>query len=77
MLRQIPSGIDKLEKIKGFITALPIHWTEGENVKFDFPTALVADNKPEDNGIDERGVTLSRMDRDNPDQGHDVERSDA
>jgi len=77
MLRQIPSRIDQLEKIKGFITALPIHWTEDENVKFDFPTALVADNKPEGNGIDERGVRLSRMDRDNPDQGHDVERSGA
>lgn len=35
----------KLESIQGFITALPIQWTGGENVGFDYPTALVAQNK--------------------------------
>ena len=39
------TGVNQLGTIKGFITALPIHWTEGEYVKFAFPTALVADNE--------------------------------
>jgi phospholipase D1/2 len=39
-----PAAVKQLSGIKGFITALPIHWTEGENVRFEFPTALVADN---------------------------------
>src|SRR5690606_20124912 len=42
--RHTPAGLDRLHTIKGFITALPIHWTKGENIKFDYPTALVADN---------------------------------
>ena len=33
----------KLSQIKGFITALPIMWSKGENNRFEFPTALVAD----------------------------------
>ncbi|EOF5434772.1 phospholipase D-like domain-containing protein [Salmonella enterica] len=31
----------KLEKIKGYITLLPIHWTEGENNLIDYHTALL------------------------------------
>lgn len=42
--QQNPAGITQLNGIKGFITALPIHWTENENVRFEFPTALVAEN---------------------------------
>jgi len=39
-----PADVSQLNDVKGFITALPTNWTEGENVKFAFPTALVADN---------------------------------
>lgn len=34
----------ELNKIKGFITALPIHWSEGEKNNFPYPTSLVANN---------------------------------
>jgi phospholipase D1/2 len=30
-------------QIKGFITELPVFWTRGENNRFEFPSALVAD----------------------------------
>jgi phospholipase D1/2 len=36
---------DKLGDVKGFITALPLTWTQGEYLRFDYPTSLVADNK--------------------------------
>lgn len=37
-----------LEQVRGFITALPIEWTRGENVRIQFPTSLIvhADPKP-------------------------------
>jgi len=35
----------QLETIKGFITALPTHWLQGENVRFEFPTDLVVKNE--------------------------------
>lgn len=38
-------GVAGLNQIKGFITALPIEWTKGENVRFEYPTALVADRE--------------------------------
>jgi hypothetical protein len=38
-------GVAGLDQIKGFITALPIEWTKGENVRFEYPTALVADKE--------------------------------
>lgn len=41
-----PKGVAQLESIRGFITALPIHWIEGENVRFDFPTSLVTKTEP-------------------------------
>jgi phospholipase D1/2 len=33
-----------LERIKGFITALPVRWTEGENLDFKLPTAILVKN---------------------------------
>ena len=40
-----PDGIAGLNQIKGFITALPIMWTKGENNHFPYPTKLVAGNE--------------------------------
>lgn len=42
--QHLPTGINNLTDIKGFITALPIHWTKKENLHFQYPTDLVADN---------------------------------
>ncbi len=38
------TGAGRLVQIKGFITALPLRWTQGENNRFEYSTALVADN---------------------------------
>jgi phospholipase D1/2 len=43
--RHTPDGIAKLQRIKGFIPALPFNWTQGENIRFEFPTSLVAENE--------------------------------
>ncbi|WP_341678131.1 phospholipase D-like domain-containing protein [Niveibacterium sp. SC-1] len=40
------TAVGQLEDIQGFITALPIHWTEEENIGFAYPTSLVAENEP-------------------------------
>lgn len=37
-------GALRLSEIEGFITALPIHWTRDENIRFEFPTSLVTEN---------------------------------
>jgi phospholipase D1/2 len=37
-------SVNGLESVKGFITALPIHWTEGENNRIPFPSALLTQN---------------------------------
>ena len=42
--RHTSDGVAQLTQIKGFITALPIKWTKGEDNRFDYPTDLVADN---------------------------------
>lgn len=34
-------ALSKLARIQGFFVALPIHWSEGENVHIKFPAALV------------------------------------
>lgn len=39
------SAVAKLDQVKGFITALPVKWTEGENIWVKYPTAIVADNE--------------------------------
>ena len=43
--RQAADGVAGLSQIKGFITALPIMWTKGENNHFPYPTSLVADRQ--------------------------------
>lgn len=42
--QQTSAGIGGLANIKGFITALPINWTRDENLHFQYPTDLVAEN---------------------------------
>jgi phospholipase D1/2 len=37
-------GLASLQQIRGFITALPIHWAEKENLDFKLPTAILVDN---------------------------------
>ncbi|WP_197342649.1 hypothetical protein [Ralstonia solanacearum] len=44
-VRHDPAGVGQLEKVQGFITALPIHWTEGENNRFPYPSSLVTQNE--------------------------------
>ena len=38
-------AVAQLNAIKGFITALPIRWTDGENLHFNFSTALLTQNE--------------------------------
>lgn len=71
-----PAGIDQLQKIKGFITALPIHWTEGENIKFDYPTALVAGNDQQNKGAGDSTEQVVRVGRSDPAQDSAVARRD-
>ena len=35
-----------LQGIKGYITALPVKWTENENLRIPYPTSLIVHNKP-------------------------------
>ncbi|NQE48086.1 hypothetical protein RC52_06335 [Herbaspirillum rubrisubalbicans] len=42
--RHAQGAVSELNKIKGFITALPIHWSRGERNNFPYPTSLVANN---------------------------------
>ena len=49
--RHDPAGVGKLNNIKGFISALPTHWTEGEYNKIPFPTALIVENDPTKSGL--------------------------
>jgi phospholipase D1/2 len=39
------AAVAQLEQVKGFITALPVKWTKGENIWVRYPTALVAENE--------------------------------
>ncbi|MBS1140765.1 MAG: Phospholipase D/Transphosphatidylase [Proteobacteria bacterium] len=39
-----PDGVPGLNGIKGFITALPIHWAEKENLDFKLPTPILVRN---------------------------------
>ncbi len=52
--RHSRDGVAALGQVRGFITALPIHWTRGENNRFEYPTSLVADNETNpETGTDE------------------------
>ncbi len=44
--RHNPQTASNLRNIKGFITALPVHWTKGEKNHFLYPTSLVAESRP-------------------------------
>ncbi len=44
--RHDPDAASELKQVKGFIAAYPVEWIKGENVRFGYPTALVADNEP-------------------------------
>lgn len=61
--RHSPAGVGQLDKIKGFFTALPIHWTKGENIKFAYPTALVAGNEQKDSGAEGANEQVTRAGR--------------
>lgn len=40
---------DEMKNIKGYFTALPVHWTEGENNLLPYNMRLIADNNKHDN----------------------------
>lgn len=42
--RHVQTNAGVLESVRGFITALPIHWTERENNRFPYPSSLVTQN---------------------------------
>lgn len=44
-------GVAGLEGIKGFITALPIHWAEKENLDFKLPTSILVQNDVPSGGV--------------------------
>lgn len=46
-----PDGLAGLESIKGFITALPIHWAKKENLDFKLPTAILVQNDVPPGGV--------------------------
>ncbi|QBP77300.1 hypothetical protein E2K99_20935 [Herbaspirillum huttiense] len=62
-----------LEAVRGFLVALPIHWTEGEKNDFKYPTALVSENnvepKEELEGYLSVRELLSRSDVTHPGKG--------
>ncbi len=43
--QHVAKATAQLDSVKGFITALPIFWTKGENNRIPFPTALVTQNE--------------------------------
>ena len=45
---QYTEAAAQLVNCKGFITALPIHWLENENVLIKFPTGLIVRTEPND-----------------------------
>ncbi len=49
----------RLAEVRGFISALPIRWTEGENIRIPYPTSLIVRTDP-------------RL-RDHSDESHQVE----
>jgi len=51
----ISASVNALSDIKGFFSALPIHWTEEENIQFSFPTSLVTKNERSRDVVPRRG----------------------
>lgn len=56
-----PYGVQKLAAIQGFITALPTYWLQGENVRFEFPGALVVRNEQQLAPRAEKTAELAHM----------------
>ncbi len=50
---QYNSAVKELNKVKGFITALPVEWTRGENILIRYPTAIIVNNTNEKRIIDD------------------------
>jgi phospholipase D1/2 len=50
---------DMLSSVVGFIVTLPIHWTAKENIKFEFPSALVAGAGDFDDAGDAAGLVAT------------------
>lgn len=42
--KQYGPDVSNLGKVKGFITALPVEWTRGENIRIKYPTAIIVNN---------------------------------
>lgn len=57
-------GNDTLQQVKGYFTALPVHWTEGENNLVPYNIRLIARNAMPDDGeqqlTDNNGRSRSR-----------------
>jgi phospholipase D1/2 len=50
---QYNPAVKTLSKVKGFITALPLHWTRDENILIRYPTAIIVNNTDKRNVIDD------------------------
>ena len=48
----------QLVNCKGFITALPVHWVENEDVLIKYPTAIIVEAEPPKPGSDQRGQSV-------------------
>jgi phospholipase D1/2 len=42
-----------LAEVRGFISALPIRWTEGENIGIPYPTSLIVRMEPKSRNVDD------------------------
>jgi phospholipase D1/2 len=54
-----PLSPGRLSEVKGFITALPICWTKGENLRILFPTPLIVNL--DGNNLKEKSERLSSV----------------
>ena len=54
--------LKQLQGVKGFITALPIQWTQGENLRIPYPTALIVHNDL-NSPLDGRSPRVAQTDR--------------
>ncbi len=66
-LRHVPEGVGQLETVQGFVTALPIHWTEDENNRFPYPSSLVTQNEIPSRELGTSSPTLAATSSDKAD----------
>ncbi len=57
------SAFSALDEVRGFITALPIDWTKGENNQIPFPTSAVVHLDPANRGKDRPVVASNAVPR--------------